>query len=155
MQPGTKTSAAGSRSTPTASPSASATAPGLAVMAMCNSDPQRAGKPRDWLLHHPPRWYGPNFFETHYFAVRGLYRLRDLRRQSVQPVLRPPGADAPGTRGAGRQSPFPARARGTDRGDGEGIRHQAMAILILNVDRGLLPIDQCSARAGSENAAEH
>lgn len=120
----------------------SPTGAGLAVMALYQSDVQRAAAARDWLVRHPPRWYGPNFFETHFFAVRGLYRLRHLDDgkaftqyfdrlvQMLRERQEPDGS-----------IPFPPGHGGPIVAMGKGYS-TSLAVLILNVDRGLLPIDQ-------------
>ena len=96
----------------------------------------------DWLRRNPPVWYGPHFFPTHFFATRALWRTRHdddgaafaayfsrvtrllrERQQSDGAIPFPPG----------HGEPLLAMGKGYS---------TAMAILILNADRGLLPLDQ-------------
>ena len=123
-------------------PVRSATAAGAAVLALFNPDPQRLRAARDWLGRHAPRWYGPNFYESHFFAVRGLYRSRNLDGPSVFEKYfarlahmlkerQEPDGSFPFPPGEG--TPILVMSKGYS---------TAMAILILNIDRGFLPMDQ-------------
>jgi len=123
-------------------PVLSATAAGMAVMALFEPGAKGLAAARDWLSRHPPQWYGPNFYESNFFAVRALYRARRLdngeayRRYFDRLVgilkerQKPDGS-----------FPFPPGHGGPILAMGKAYS-TAMAILILNVDRGLLPVDQ-------------
>jgi len=131
----------------------SASGAGVAIMAIYGSDLQRAADARDWLVRHPPRWYGPNFFETHFFAVRGLYRLRDLDdSRSLKPYFDRLAQMLRERQEPDGSVPFPPGHGGPIVAMGKGYS-TAMAILILNVDRGLLPIDQPCARVTPDAGA--
>jgi len=122
-------------------PVLSATAAGMAVLAFFDPDDNGVTMARDWLIRHPPRWYGPNFFESHFFAVRGLYRARHPDRakafnqyfsrllQLLKERQEPDGS-----------VPFPPGHGGPLLAMGKSYS-TAMAVLILNVDRGILPVD--------------
>ncbi len=124
-------------------PVPSATSAGLHILALWEPNEAEAAQAAvAWLRRHPPRWYGPNFYETHFFSVRGLYRLREqdggeaLREHLARltRILRerqePDGA-----------FPFPPGHGGPILAMGRAYS-TAMAILILNADRGLLPLDR-------------
>ncbi len=123
-------------------PVRSATASGMAVLAMFDPDKERLELARAWLSRHSPNWYGPNFYPTHFFAARALFRTRELDGgkafdsyfQRVARMLRerqaPDGS-----------FPFPPGEGGTTVAMGTGFS-TAMAVLILNADRGFLPVDQ-------------
>ncbi len=120
----------------------SASAAGEYALALADADPARIELGRTWLARHPPTWYGPNFYPTHFFAVRGLFRTRhtdggkafDAYFARVVRLLRerqePDG-----------RFPFPPGHGGPIVAMGPGYS-TAMGILILNVDRGYLPLDQ-------------
>jgi hypothetical protein len=117
------------------------TAAGTAVLALFDGDHDDCRLAVDWLTRNPPRWYGPNFFETSFFAVRGLYHLQELdngnsyRRyfarlvQLLRERQQPDGS-----------MPFPPGHGGPLLAMGPAYA-TAMAVLILNVDRGILPMD--------------
>lgn len=123
-------------------PVLSATAAGTAVLSLFDPDKSRLSAARNWLSRHPPQWYGPNFYESNYFAVCGLYRSRHSDRgeaykkyfvrlsQMLKERQEPDGS-----------WPFPPGHGGPILAMGKGYS-TAMAILILNVDRGFLPMDQ-------------
>jgi hypothetical protein len=124
-------------------PVLSATAAGACVLALYRFDDEAAlAEARDWLTRHPPRWYGPSFYESNFFAVRALYRTRaldqgDAFRQYFGRLTRmlKERQDADGS------FPFPPGHAGPTLAMGEAYS-TAMAILILNVDRGLAPMDR-------------
>jgi len=97
---------------------------------------------RSWLVRHPPNWYGPHFYPTHFFAVRALYRTRspnggkafnDYFQRVVRMLRERQAPDG--------SFPFPPGEGSPTVAMGPGYS-TAMAILILNVDRGFLPVDQ-------------
>jgi hypothetical protein len=121
----------------------STTAGGLFAIALFDAGHQEAiSAARDWLVRHPPRWHGPNFYETNFFAVRGLHRTRHLDDgqafqkyfarlvQILQERQDPDGS-----------FPFPPGHGGPTVAMGRGYS-TALAILILNVDRGIIPMDK-------------
>jgi hypothetical protein len=120
----------------------SASAAGLYALALANEDPGRIEIARSWLARHPPTWYGPNFYPTHFFAVRGLYRTRggdggkafDAYFSRVVRLLRE-------RQEADGRFPFPPGHGGPIVAMGPGYS-TSLGILILNVDRGYLPVDQ-------------
>lgn len=123
-------------------PVRSATAAGMAVMALHDPDKAKLDLARGWFVRHPPNWYGPNFYVTHFFAVRALYRSRDLDggkayndyfRRVVRLLRERQQPDG--------SFPFPPGEGGPIVGMGPGYS-TALGILILNVDRGFLPLDQ-------------
>ncbi|MDP7131695.1 MAG: hypothetical protein QF437_14460, partial [Planctomycetota bacterium] len=123
-------------------PVLSTTAAGMAVLSLFDYDESRLELAKDWLSRHRPRWYGPNFYESNFFAIRGLYRSRQRDKgktfqkyftrlfQILKERQEPDGA-----------FPIPPGHGNTILGMGKGYS-TAMAILILNVDRGYLPMDQ-------------
>jgi len=120
----------------------SSSAAGMLALALANSDPARIELGRSWLARHPPTWYGPHFYPTHFFAVRGLYRTRggdggktfDEYFARVVRLLRE-------RQEADGRFPFPPGHGGPIVAMGPGYS-TALGILILNVDRGYLPLDQ-------------
>ena len=115
---------------------------GLDAIALYGAEPQRLESAIGWFERHPPRWYGPQFFESNFFAIRGLYRGRALdhgvafanQLGCVEKLIRErqePDGSVPFPPGHGE--PLIAMGKGYS---------TAMAILILNVDRGFLPVDQ-------------
>lgn len=124
-------------------PVRSTTGAGLAALALFDPENEEAVKAaRDWLERHPPRWHGPNFYESNFFAVRGLYRSRRLdggrayeRYFSRLVRLLKERQDADGS------FPFPPGHGGPILAMGRAYS-TAMAILILNVDRGIIPMDK-------------
>lgn len=122
-------------------PVRSSTAAGMAALALFDPDPKRLEAARSWFDRHPPRWYGPQFFDTHFFAVRALHRSRSLdggqtyRRHLGRLVkLLKERQESDGS------IPFPPGHSGPTVAMGTGYS-TAMAILILNHDRGCLPVD--------------
>ena len=96
----------------------------------------------EWLSRHPARWHGPDFFEANFFAVRGLHRTRYLDGGQrfnawfahIVRILRErqdPDGSFPFPPGHG--APILAMGRGYS---------TAMAVLILNADRGIIPMDK-------------
>ena len=123
-------------------PVRSATAAGMAAIALFDPDKTRLDLARSWLARHPPNWYGPHFYATHFFAVRALYRAREADGgkafaayfQRVVRLLRE-------RQQADGSFPYPPGEGGPVVAMGPGYS-TAMAILILNADRGFLPVDQ-------------
>ncbi len=120
----------------------SASGAGLYALALAQADPAPVELGRTWLERHPPAWYGPNFYPTHFFAVRGLYRTRDgdggkafdgYFARVVRLLRERQEADG--------RFPFPPGHGGPIVAMGPGYS-TALGILILNVDRGYLPLDQ-------------
>lgn len=119
----------------------STTAAGLAVLALFDSENEKAiSLARDWFVRHPVRWYGPNFYEMNFFAVSGLYRTKHLDggkafRQYYNRLIQvlkerqePDGS-----------FPFPSGHGAPVLAMGNGYS-TALAILILNIDRGVIPM---------------
>ncbi|MHC4885863.1 MAG: hypothetical protein ACYTGH_12345 [Planctomycetota bacterium] len=95
-----------------------------------------------WLDRNPPVWYGPSFFESGFFGVRGLWRTRDLDQGEAYTRTFSRLVRLLKERQASDGSiPFPPGHGGPIVAMGKGYS-TAMALLILNVDRGFLPIDQ-------------
>jgi len=120
----------------------SVTAAGMATMSLYDPDETRLEMARSWLVRHPPNWYGPHFYPTHFFAVRALYRTRspnggkafnDYFQRVVRMLRERQAPDG--------SFPFPPGEGSPTVAMGPGYS-TAMAILILNVDRGFLPVDQ-------------
>lgn len=118
------------------------TAAGAAVLAFFEPDEERLLAARDWMARQRPPWYGPHFYESHFFAARSLYRCRRLDNgqvfnayfsRIVQILEEQQLSDG--------AFPFPPGEGGPIVAMGKAYS-TAMAILILNVDRGFLPIDQ-------------
>ena len=123
-------------------PVVSVTSAGLTVMTLYDLSERRRGLAAHWLKEHPPLWYGPNFYQTHFFGARGTLhhcrmagnpkpfdryfrRLFQLLKDHQNPdgsFQIPPG-NAENTKVMGK------------------TYATAMALLILNADRELLPID--------------
>jgi len=123
-------------------PVVSVTSAGLTVMTLFDLSERRRALAADWLKEHPPLWYGPNFYQTHFFGARGtLHPARKTRNPKVfdryfrrlLQILKdhqnpdgsfqiPPG-NAENTKVMGK------------------TYATATALLILNADRELLPID--------------
>ena len=123
-------------------PVRSTSAAGAWVLAMDQAEGDAMRSVREWLRKNPPVWYGPHFFPTHFFATRALWRTRydddgaafsayfsrvvrilRERQESDGSIPFPPG----------HAEPLLAMGKGYS---------TAMAILILNADRGILPVDQ-------------
>lgn len=124
-------------------PVPSATAAGAHVLALWEpAETEAAQAAVDWLRRHPPRWYGPNFYETHFFSVRALYRWRALDEAAafrdhlarLTRMLRE-RQDPDGS------FPFPPGHGGPILAMGRAYS-TAMGVLILNADRGILPLDR-------------
>lgn len=130
-------------------PIVSITGAGLACMSLYDRDPRRRDLAVEWLARNPPIWYGPNFYYTWFFAARGLSReasrggeaarqaaaffarITELLRehQNTDGSFQLPPGNAENTLVMGK--PYAT----------------AMAVLILNAGRNLMPID---ARSGRE-----
>lgn len=124
-------------------PVVSITGAGLAAMSYYGRDAKRRDLALQWLQDNRPIWYGPNFYYTHFFTSRAL--VREARRgpdgrkqlaryaQTLWDMLR----DHQNADGS-FQIP-PGNAENTRRmGETYGA---AMAVLILNMQRQLMPID--------------
>ena len=124
-------------------PIVSITGAGLAVMSLYGRDLERRDLALAWLRNNRPLWYGPNFYTTHFFTGRALAwearRTAEARSQhaayarAIWDMLRdhqnPDGSF---------QIP-PGNAENTKR---MGATYAtAMAVLVLNVHRQLLPLD--------------
>jgi len=120
----------------------SSTAAGAIVLALFNKDPEKRAAVSDWLKRTPPRWYGPDFFNTGVFAARALWRTRETDGGTIfnqyfsklTRLLRE-------RQQSNGSFPFPPGHGGPIVAMGPAYS-TAMAILILNVDRGSLPLDQ-------------
>lgn len=129
-------------------PVRSVTAAGAWVLVV-QGDPaaaERLALAREWLAAHPPRWQGPHFYETTFFAVRALAGSRPLPDDGVYAAsfarvmrLLRERQDADGG------FPFPPGHAQGRLAMGRGYS-TALAILVLNVDRGCLPLDAAAAR---------
>ncbi|MHC4884379.1 MAG: hypothetical protein ACYTGH_04765 [Planctomycetota bacterium] len=120
----------------------STSAAGLLTLALFEGDTERIKAGQSWVGQHPPRWYGPHFFTTNVFACRALWRTRGVdqgatfnRYYSRLTRLLRERQDGNGS------MPFPPGHGGPLLSMGDTYS-TAMAVLILNVDRGYLPIDQ-------------
>lgn len=120
----------------------STTAAGLLTLALFDGERERIALGRQWLLQHPPPWYGPHFFTTNFFAVRALDRTRGPMEQTATTAYHQRLFRLLRERqdGDGR-FPFPPGEGGPLLAMGDGYS-TAMAVLILNADRGCLPVDQ-------------
>ncbi len=119
----------------------STSAAGLLTLVLFDGDKEKIAMGRDWLLKHPPRWYGPHFYTTNFFAVRALWRARrDDTKAFNKYFLRLLRLLRERQNGDG-SFPFPPGHGGPLLAMGKSYS-TAMGILILNVDRGFLPIDQ-------------
>ncbi|HEY3320409.1 MAG TPA: hypothetical protein VGP72_08080 [Planctomycetota bacterium] len=106
-----------------------------------DADKEKLRLARNWLQSHPPRWQGPHFYAAQFFAARGLYHTRAESMddaftpyfQRLVRILRE-RQDADGS------FPFPPGHGQPVLSMGRGYS-TALAILILNVDRGFLPLD--------------
>jgi len=121
---------------------ASASAAGGFALALFGEEDARTGAALDWLNRHPPRWYGPDFFNTNVFASRALWRARHLDDGAafvsyfsrLTRLLR--------ERQSGDGSfPFPPGHGGPVLAMGPSYS-TAMAVLMLTADFGHLPMDQ-------------
>lgn len=124
-------------------PVRSATAAGAWVLARYGGEREadRFEQAREWLAGHPPRWQGPHFYATHFFATRALYRpgsgpdegvFAAYFARLVRMLRERQEADGsfPFPPGHGQSTLLMGRGYST-----------ALAILVLNVDRGHLPLD--------------
>lgn len=124
-------------------PVVSITAAGLTCMSLFDTKIANRNLALDWFNRHPPIWYGPNFYDTYFFAARGYAREKTRGPGPLQQAAEfstkiwqilsehqnpdgsfevPPG-NAENTHVMGKTYATP------------------MAILILNAERNLLPID--------------
>lgn len=122
-------------------PVRTSTAAGLYALVLFDHDAKRVDAARAWLDRHPPRWYGPQFFDYNFFAARALYRTRAsdggecyCRYVSRLVKLLKERQEPDGS------IPFPPGHSGPIVAMGSGYS-TAMAVLILNHDRGFLPMD--------------
>jgi hypothetical protein len=123
-------------------PVVSTTSAGLAIMTLFKQSEARRTLAAQWLRAHPPLWYGPNFFQTHFFGVRGALHQARLTKQpkiydwyfrrllnilkehqSADGSFEIPPGNAENTKVMG------------------ATYSTAMAVLIINTDRELLPLD--------------
>lgn len=104
------------------------------------ADALRLGK--SWLQAHPPQWQGPHFYPTQFFATRALYRTRSSPQDPtfapyfarlVRLLRERQDADGSFPLPPGHGQPVLAMGRGYS---------TALAILLLNTDRGYLPLDE-------------
>ena len=123
-------------------PVVSTTSAGLAIMNLFKQSEAKCALAAQWLRAHPPLWYGPNFFQTHFFGVRGaLHQARLTKtpkvydwyfRRLLNILKEHQNAD-------GSFEIPPGNAENTKV---MGATYStAMALLILNADRELLPLD--------------
>ena len=120
----------------------SSSAAGAFVLSLNGSDPDKLAAANAWLKRHPPRWYGPDFFNTNFFAGRALWRGRQADGgatynkyfSKLTRLLRE-------RQQSNGSFPFPPGHGGPIVAMGPAYS-TAMAILILNLDRGRLPLDQ-------------
>lgn len=131
-------------------PVRSVTAAGAWVLVV-QGDPaaaERLALARQWLAAHPPRWQGPHFYETNFFAVRALAGSRPAPDDGVFSgyfarlvrLLRE-------RQEADGGFPFPPGHAQGRLAMGRGYT-TALAILALNADRGVLPLDAMSSVGG-------
>lgn len=121
----------------------STTASGFAALTLYAMDEPRALEDaRGWLHSHPPIWRGPNYYESNFFATRGLYRIRSWDQgQAFGDYFGRVARQLKDQQLADGSFPFPpGHARPLlEMGPAYST---AMAVLILNVDRGELPLDR-------------
>ena len=124
-------------------PVISITAAGLACMSLFDFKTANRNLAMEWFNRHPPIWYGPNFYDTYFFATRGYVREKNRgaapaqqadeffsriwqilsEHQNPDGSFEVPPGNAENTHGMGKTYATP------------------MAILILNAERNLMPID--------------
>jgi hypothetical protein len=123
-------------------PVVSATSAGLAILTLFDLSAHKRELAANWLKEHPPVWYGPNFYQTHFFGARGMLHHARMTRdpkvfdryfrrlfhllkdhQSPDGSFEVPPGNAENTKVMGK------------------TYATAMALLLLNVDRELLPVD--------------
>ncbi|MBI2191089.1 MAG: hypothetical protein HYU36_03755 [Planctomycetes bacterium] len=123
-------------------PVISVTSAGLGVLALYDLSESKRKLAVEWLKSHPPLWYGPIFYQTNFFGARGLLhhaRLsgdlqafdRHFRRifHTLKEHQNPDGS-------------FPIPPGNAENSKVMGKTYATpMALLILNVDREMLPID--------------
>ena len=124
-------------------PVVSITGAGLATMSYHDREIRRRDLAMQWLQDNRPIWYGPNFYTTHFFTSRAL--VREARRgpgprkqlarysQIIGDMLRD-------HQNADGSFPIPPGNAENTRRMGETYG-TAMAVLILNMQRQLMPID--------------
>ena len=132
-------------------PVRSVTSAGAWVL-MVQDDPaaaERLALARQWLAAHPPRWQGPHFYETNFFAVRALAGSRPLPDDGIYAAyftrlvrLLRERQEADGG------FPFPPGHAQARLAMGRGYP-TALAILALNVDRGQLPLDAVAGQTAA------
>ena len=132
-------------------PVRSVTSAGAWVL-MVQGDPAAADRlaaARQWLAAHPPRWQGPHFYETNFFAVRALAGSRPLPDDGIYAAsftrlvrLLRERQEADGG------FPFPPGHAQARLAMGRGYS-TALAILALNVDRGQLPLDAVAGQTAA------
>jgi hypothetical protein len=105
------------------------------------ADGERVRLARNWLQAHPPRWQGPHFYATQFFAARGLYHTRtDSPDDAFAPYFQRLVRVLHERQDADGSFPFPPGHGQPVLSMGRGYS-TALAILILNLDRGFLPLD--------------
>ncbi len=124
-------------------PIISITGAGIACMGLYDRPAKQRDLALDWLARNRPIWYGPNFYDAHFFASRGY--LREKGRGGKQ------AEQAEGFfRGIWeilREHQNPDGSFQIPPGNAEntkvmgGTYATPMAILILDAERGLLPLD--------------
>ena len=100
-----------------------------------------------WLQAHPPRWHGPHFYPAQFFAVRGLQHTQTAAADDpFGPYFKKLVRILHERQDADGSFPFPPGHGQPVLAMGPGYS-TALAILILNVDRGFLPLDGNPASA--------
>jgi hypothetical protein len=121
---------------------ASASAAGGFTLALFGENDDGTKAVLDWLNRHPPRWFGPDFFNTNVFASRALWRARHLDDGAAFVAYSSRLARLLRERQSGDGSfPFPPGHGGPALAMGTAYS-TAMAVLMLTTDFGHLPMDQ-------------
>ena len=124
-------------------PVVSITGAGLATMGLYGRDVKRRDLALAWLNDNRPIWYGPNFYYTHFFTARAL--AREARRAAAP--LRQNRQYAQRIWDMLRDHQNPDASFQIPPGNAENTKRMgktyatAMAVLILNAQRQLLPMD--------------